>query len=58
MTTMWEKLSNQDVGESRKVILRRHWGEMINKGSEIVCHDGEKQSAWGVVKVLLSLQTN
>lgn len=57
MTTMWEK-TNRDVGEKRKVILRRHWSEMINKGSDIVCHSGEKESAWGVVKALLALQTN
>ena len=38
------------------VVLRRHWSEMIDKGSEIVCHDGEKESAWSVVKDLLSLQ--
>ena len=58
VTTMWEKLSNRDDGERRQVILRRHWSEMINNGSEIVSHDGEKQSAWGVVKALLALQTN
>ena len=57
VTTMWEK-TNRDVGEKRKVILRRHWSEMINKGSDIVCHSGEKESAWGVVKALLALQTN
>jgi len=33
VTTMWEKLSNRDDGERRKVILRRHWSEMINNGS-------------------------
>ena len=58
MTTMWEKLPNRNDGERRKVILRRHWSDMINKGSEIVCHDGKKQSAWSVVKALLDLQTD
>ena len=58
MTTMWEKLSNRYDGERRKELLRRHWSEMINKGSAVVCHDGEKQSARNVVKVLLALQTN
>ena len=58
MTTMWEKLSNQNDGERRKVILRRHWSDMIDKGSEIVSHDGRKQSAWSVVGALLALQTN
>ena len=58
MTTMWEKLSNRDYGERRMVIIRRHWSEMIDKGSGIVCHDGEKESALGVVKALLALQTN
>ena len=58
MTTMWEKLSNQDDGEKRKVFLRKHWGEMLNKGSDIACHNGEKESAWNVVKALLALQMN
>jgi len=58
VTTMWEKLSNRDDGARRQVILRGHWSEMIINGSEIVCHDGKKQSAWGVVKALLALQTN
>jgi len=53
VTTMWEKLSNRDDGERRRKILREHWGEMIDKGSAVVCHDGEKQSAWGVIKALL-----
>ena len=53
MTTMWEKLLNQDDGERRKVILRGHWGEMIKNGSAVVCHDGKKESAWGVVKALV-----
>lgn len=53
MTTMWEKLSNRDDGERREVIIRRHWSEMINNGSAVVSHDGEKQSAWGVVMALL-----
>ena len=58
VTTMWEKLSNRDHGERRQAILRGHWSEMINKGSAIVSHDGEKQSAWDVVKALLALQRN
>ena len=58
VTTMWEKLSNRNDGERRKVILRRHWSEMIYKGSEIVRHDGNKESAWSVVKALLALQPN
>ena len=58
MTTMWEKLLNRDDGERRKVILERHWSDMISKGSAVVCHDGEKQSGWAVVKALLALQTN
>ena len=58
MTTMWEKLSNRNDGERRKEILKKHWSEMINKGSAVVCHDGAKQSAWNVVKALLALQTN
>ena len=53
MTTMWEKLSNRDDGERRKVILTGHWSDMINNGSAVVCHDGQKQSAWVVVKALL-----
>lgn len=53
VTTMWEKLSNQEDGERRDAILRQHWGEMINKGSAVVCHDGKKESAWGVVKTLV-----
>jgi hypothetical protein len=53
VTTMWEKLSNRDDGERREVIIRRHWSEMINNGSAVVSHDGEKQSAWGVVMALL-----
>jgi hypothetical protein len=58
VTTMWEKLSNRDDGERRNAILRNHWSEMIDKGSEIVSHDGEKESAWSVVKALLALQTH
>ena len=58
VTTMWEKLSNRDDGEKRKVFLRKHWGEMLNKGSDIACHNGEKESAWNVVKALLALQMN
>ena len=58
VTTMWEKLSNRNDGERRKEILKKHWSEMINKGSAVVCHDGAKQSAWNVVKALLALQTN
>jgi hypothetical protein len=54
VTTMWEKLWNQDDGERRVVVLRRHWSEMIDKGSAVVCHDGTKQSAWSVVKVLVN----
>jgi len=53
VTTMWEKLSDQDAGERRKEILRGHWSEMINNGSAVVCHDGKKESAWGVVKALV-----
>ena len=53
VTTMWEKLLNQDDGERRKAILRIHWGEMINKGSAVVCHDGTKESAWSVVNALM-----
>ena len=53
MTTMWEKLSNRDDGDRRMVILRRHWSEMINKGSAVVSHDGQKQSVWDVVMTLL-----
>jgi hypothetical protein len=53
VTTMWEKLSNQDDGERRKAILSRHWSDMIDKGSAVVCHDGTKESAWNVVKALM-----
>ena len=57
VTTMWDKLSNRDDGERRKMILKRHWSEMI-KGSAVVCHNGKQRSAWGVVEALLALQTN
>jgi hypothetical protein len=53
VTTMWEKLSNQDDGERRMEILKTHWSEMINNGSAVVSHDGQKQSVWGVVMTLL-----
>jgi len=53
VTTMWEKLLNQDAGERKKVILERHWSKMIDKGSAVVCHNGDKQSAWDVVMALL-----
>ena len=57
VTTMWE-LVNRGDGERRNVNLRRHWREMINKGSEVVCYGGGKQSAWDVVQALLALQTS
>jgi hypothetical protein len=57
VTTMWENLSNRDDGERRNSVLRDNWSKMIDKGSEIVSHDGEKESAWGVVKALLALPT-
>jgi len=55
VTTMWRKLSNQNVGEKRNGELRRQWSEMIDKGSDIVSHDGEKESAWSVIEKLLAL---
>jgi len=53
VTTMWEKLSNRDDGERRKEILKRHWSEMIDKGSAVVCHYGDQESAWDVIKALV-----
>ena len=57
-TTMWGILLNQDVGEKRHEKLRGQWSEMIDKGSDIVSHDGEKESAWSVIEKLLALKTN
>jgi len=56
VTTMWEKLLNQAVGERRKENLKRHWSEMIAKGSAVVCHCGDKESAWGVIKALVGTE--
>ena len=56
VTTMWEKLLNQADGERRKEILKRHWSEMIAKGSAVVCHYGDKESAWGVIKALVGTE--
>lgn len=50
---MWEKLLNRDDGERREGDLERTLGEMINNGSAVVCHNGKKESAWGVVKALV-----
>ena len=51
VTTMWE-------GERRQAILKRHWSEMIAKGSAVVCHDGKWESAWEVVKTLVRMRVD
>lgn len=53
MTTMWETLKDQDVGKRRRLVIERRWGEMIDKGSAVVCHNGTQESAWSVVRALL-----
>jgi len=61
--TMWEKLSNQDDGERRMVILRGHWSDMINKGSQSFVMTGRRRAhgtwlgLWWITKTSIQKQT-
>jgi len=52
VTTMWE-IVKPAVGLQRKEELEKHWKEMIRNGSEVVIHNGTKESAWNIVQILL-----
>lgn len=61
-TTMWENLTgpglSYDVGvEREQELLRRQdwWGLMYKRGSQVVRHTGDKQSAMDIVEYLVAL---
>ena len=58
-TTMWASLENtdagQEIGRKREEELRmpQFWGSMVDRGSEIVKHDGTKESAHSIISRLV-----
>ena len=63
-TTMWAALesteSGQEIGRQREQELSKpeFWGSMTERGSEIVKHDGTKDSARAIIGRLVDRQTN
>ena len=62
-TTMWTSLEStdagQEVGRKREEELRmpQFWGSMVDRGSEIVKHDGTKESALSIISRLVDKGT-
>jgi hypothetical protein len=62
-TTMWTGLegtdAGQEVGRKREEELRmpQFWGSMVDRGSEIVKHDGTKKSAHSIISRLVDKGT-
>jgi hypothetical protein len=62
-TTMWTGLEvtdvGQEVGRKREEELRmpQFWGSMVDLGSEIVKHDGTKESAYSIISRLVDKGT-
>lgn len=58
-TTMWTSLEStddgQEIGRRREEELRmpQFWGSMVDRGSEIVKHDGTKESAQSIISRLV-----
>lgn len=62
-TTMWASLESteagQEVGRKREEELRmpQFWGSMVDRGSEIIKHDGTKESARSIISRLVEKGT-
>ncbi|KAF4625165.1 hypothetical protein G7Y89_g13004 [Cudoniella acicularis] len=62
-TTMWTSLEStdagQEVGRKREEELRmpQFWGSLVDRGSEIVKHDGTKESAHSIISRLVDKGT-
>jgi hypothetical protein len=62
-TTMWTSLegtdAGQEVGRKREEELRmpQFWGSMVDRGSEIVKHDGTKECAFSIISRLVDKGT-
>lgn len=62
-TTMWTSLEStdagQEVGRRREDELRmpQFWGSMVDRGSEIIKHDGTKESALSIISKLVNKGT-
>jgi hypothetical protein len=58
-TTMWSDLMRSDVGEEtglkreNELSMKQFWGSMLDRGSEMVRHDGTKDSALSIVSSLV-----
>jgi hypothetical protein len=63
-TTMWSNLEGTDAGQEtgrlREAELRmpQFWGSMADRGSEIVKHDGTKESARSIISRLVDKGTD
>ncbi|KAF8850293.1 hypothetical protein BDZ45DRAFT_196964 [Acephala macrosclerotiorum] len=63
-TTMWSTLdsteSGKETGRQREQELRKpeFWGSMTERGSEIVKHDGTKDSARAIIDRLVNRESN
>lgn len=61
VTTMWEKLASRDEVEARELQLKTandYWGYMVKKGSKIMRHTNDMQSAKKLVDMFLPPDDN
>lgn len=56
VTTMWDELVDQKVGEDRERELEtgsHFWAQMISRKAKIFRHDGKEETAVGIVKQII-----
>ena len=52
-TTQWGSVILEDGAQREDEIQRRHWGEMVAKGSQVRRFMGDQNSAWEIMSVFL-----